>query len=126
MSDDSPLPLETQGYEDPMEPVTQRFTVVTLVVVDKPPGKPTVKPPTPRTYDEDPNCYFVTTHSKSSDDKRTGGKPPEQEQSHNAQNRAVAESVVAHLTCDKQSLCTRSRRKQNETFIQTISTGTPG
>jgi hypothetical protein len=33
---------------------------------------------------------------------------------------------VARLTCDEQSLCTRSRRKQNETFVQTISTGTPG
>jgi hypothetical protein len=38
----------------------------------------------------------------------------------------VAAFVAPPLTCDEESLCTKSRRKTNETFVQTISTGVPG
>jgi len=34
--------------------------------------------------------------------------------------------VATPLTCDEQSLCTKSRRKANKTFVQTINTGVPG
>jgi hypothetical protein len=43
-----------------------------------------------------------------------------------AQRDSAAAFVAPPLTCDEQSLCTKSRRKANETFVQTISTGVPG
>jgi hypothetical protein len=53
MPEDSPLPLKIQEHEDPVEAVTQGFATVTLVVIDKPPDKPTERTQTPRTFNDE-------------------------------------------------------------------------
>ncbi len=110
-----------------MRELTQGFTAVTLVVTDRPPDQPMERPKTPRAFgDEDRECYYVTTDYGSSDDERNGAKPPEYRVPRDAQHDSAAAFVAPPLTCDEQSLCTKSRRKANETFVQTISTGVPG
>jgi hypothetical protein len=111
----------------PVEELAQGFTAVTLVVVDKPPDQPMERPKMPRAFaDEDRECYYVTTDYGSSDDERNGAKPPEHKIPQDAQHDSAAAFVAPPLTCDEQSLYTKSRRKANETFVQTISTGVPG
>jgi hypothetical protein len=127
-----PTPPEpSTGMDDqkisPMEELAQGFTAVTLVMVDKPPDQPMERPKMPRAFaDKDRECYYVTTDYGSSDDERNGAKPPEHETRRDAQHDSAAAFVASPLTCDEQSLCTKSRRKANETFVQTISTGVPG
>jgi hypothetical protein len=111
----------------PMEELAQGFTAVTLVMVDKPPDQPLERPKTPRAFaDKDRECYYVTTDYGSSEDERDGAKPPEHRMPREAQHNSAAAFVAPPLTCDEESLCTKSRRKTNETFVQTISTGVPG
>jgi hypothetical protein len=111
----------------PMEELAQGFTAVTLVVIDKPPDEPLECPRTPHAFaDEDRECYYVTTDYGSSEDERSGARPPEHDIPWNAHRDSAAAFVAPLLTCDEQSLCTKSRRKANETFVQTISTGVPG
>jgi hypothetical protein len=127
-----PTPPEpSTGMDDqkisPMEELAQGFTAVTLVIDDKPPDQPLERPKTPRAFaDKDRECYYVTTDYGSSDDGRDGAKPPEHRVPWDAQRDSAAAFVASPLTCDEQSLCTKSRRKANETFVQTISTGVPG
>ncbi len=110
-----------------MEELAQGFTAVTLVVEDKPPDPPMKRPKTLRAFaDEDRECYYVTTDYGSSGDERNGAKPPEHRMPRDAQHDSAAAFVASLLTCDEQSLCTKSRRKANKTFVQTISTGVPG
>jgi hypothetical protein len=110
-----------------VEELAQGFTAVTLVVTDKAPDQPIERPKTPRAFaDEDRECSYVTTDYGSSDDERNGAKPPELREPWDAQHDSAAAFVALPLTCDEQSLCTKSRRKANETFVQTISTGVPG
>jgi hypothetical protein len=100
----------------PMEELAQGFTAVTLVMVDK-----------PRAFaDEDRECYYVTTDYGSSEDERNGARPPEHDMPQENQRDSAAAFVAPPLTCDEESLCTKSRRITNETFVQTISTGVPG
>jgi hypothetical protein len=127
-----PTPPEpSTGMDDqkttPMEELAQGFTAVTLVMVDKPPDQPLERPKTPRAFaDKDRECYYVTTDYGSSDDKRNRAKPPDHEMPREAQHNSAAAFVAPPLTCDEESLCTKSRQKMNETFVQTISTGVPG
>ncbi len=111
----------------PMEELAQGFTAVTLVMVDKPPDEPLERPKTPRPFaDKDRECYYVTTDYGSSEDERNGAKPPEHGMPRDAQRDSAAAFVAPSLTCDEQSLCVKSRRITNETFVQKISTGVPG
>jgi hypothetical protein len=127
-----PTPPEpSTGIDDqkisPMEELAQGFTAMTLVMVDKPPDQHMERPKTPRAFaDKDRECYYVTTEYGSSDDKRNGAKAPEHEMPRDARHNSAAAFVASPLTCHEQSLCTKSRRKTNETFVQTISTGVPG
>jgi hypothetical protein len=108
----------------PLEELAQGFTAVTLVITDKPPDQLLERPKTPRAFsDEDRECYYVTTDYGSSDDERNGAKPPEHRMPQDAQHNPAATFAASPLTCDEQSLCTKS--KANETFVQTISTGVP-
>ncbi len=110
-----------------MEELAQGFTAVTLVITDKPPDQLLEHPKTPRPFaDEDRECYYVTTDYGSSDDERNGAKPPEHRMPWDAHHNSAAAFAASPLTCNEQSLCTKSRRKANETFLQTISTGIPG
>ncbi len=43
-----------------------------------------------------------------------------------AHRDSAAAFVASPLTCDEESWCTKSRRKANETFVQTINTGVTG
>ncbi len=127
-----PTPPEpSTGMDDqrisPMEELAQGFTAVTLVMVDKPPDELLERPKTPRAFaDKDCECYYVTTDYGSSEDERDGARPPEHDIPRDAQRDSAAAFVAQPLTCDEQSLCTKSRRKANETFVQTINTGVPG
>jgi hypothetical protein len=81
----------------------------------------------PRAFaDKDRDCFYVTTDYGSSDDEPNGAKPPEHRIPRDAQYDSAAAFAASRLTCDEQSLCTKFRRKANETFVQTISTGVPG
>ncbi len=127
-----PTPPEpSTGMDDqkisPVEELAQGFTAVTLVVVDKPPDELLERPKTPRAFtDRDRECYYVTTDYGSSEDERNGAKPPEHDIPADAQHESAAAFVAPPLTCNEESLCTKSRRITNETFVQTISTGVPG
>ncbi len=127
-----PTPPEpSTGMDDqeisPIEELAQGFTAMTLVMVDKPPDEPLERPKTPRAFaDRDRECYYVTTDYGSSEDERNGARPPEHDIPVDAQRDSAAAFVASPLTCDEESLCTKSRRKANETFIQTINTGVPG
>jgi hypothetical protein len=127
-----PTPPEpSTGMDDqkisPMEELAQGFTAVTLVIVNRPPDQLMERPKTPRAFaDKERECYYVTTDYGSSDDGRDGAKLPEHRVPRDAQRDSAAAFVASLLTCDEQSLCTKSRRKTNETFVQTISTGVPG
>jgi hypothetical protein len=100
---------------------------VTLEIVDRPPDELLERPKTPRAFtDRDRECYYMTTDNGSSEDERNGAKPPEHDVPVDAQRDSSAAFVASPLTCDEKSLCTKSRRKTNETFVQTISTGVPG
>ncbi len=127
-----PTPPEpSTGMDDqkisPTEELAQGFTAVTLVMVDKPPDELLERPKTPRAFtDRDRECYYVTTDYGSSEDERNGAKPPEHDVPADAQRDSAAAFVASPLTCDEESLCTKSRRITNETFVQTISTGVPG
>jgi hypothetical protein len=127
-----PTPPEPSAEMDdqrisPMEELAQGFTAVSLVIVDKPPDQPLERPKTPRAFaDRDRECYYVTTDYGSSDDERNGARPPEHRVPREAQHNSTAAFVAPPLTCDEESLCTKSRRITNETFVQTISTGVPG
>jgi hypothetical protein len=111
----------------PMEELAQGFTAVTLVMVDKPPDELLERPKTPRAFaDEDRECYYVTTDYGSSEDERNGARPTEHDIPRDTQRDSVAAFVALPLICDEQSLCTKTRRKANETFVQTVSTGVPG
>ncbi len=68
----------------------------------------------------------MTTDCGSSDDERNGAKPPEHDIPVDAHRDSAAAFVASPLTCDEESLCAKSRRKANETFVQTINTGVPG
>jgi hypothetical protein len=93
---------------------------VTLVMVDKPPDERLERPKTPRAFaDKDRECYYVTTDYGSSGDERNGAKPPEHEMPREDQRDSAAAFVAPLLTCDEESLCTKSRRITNETFVQT-------
>jgi hypothetical protein len=110
----------------PTEELAQGFKV-TLEIVDKPPDEPLERPKTPRVFtDRDRECYYVTTDYGSSDDERNGAKPPEPDIPVGAHRDSAAAFAIPPLTCDENSLCTKSRRKANETFVQTINTGVPG
>jgi len=128
---DPPTPPEpSTGVDDqmisPVEELAQGFKV-TLEIVDKPPDEPLERPKTPRVFtDRDRECYYVTTDYGSSDDERNGAKPPEPDIPVDAHRDFAAAFVAPPLTCDEDSLCTKSRRKANETFVQTINTGVPG
>ena len=96
-------------------------------MVDKPPDELLERPKTPRAFaDEDRECYYVTTDYGSSEDERNGARPTEHDIPRDTQRDSVAAFVALPLICDEQSLCTKTRRKANETFVQTISTGVPG
>jgi hypothetical protein len=96
-------------------------------MVDKPPDEPLERPKTPRAFaDKDRECYYVTTDYGSSGDERNRAKPPEHEMPREDQRDSAAAFVAPPLTCDEESLCTKSRRITNETFVQTINTGVPG
>ncbi len=129
---DPPTPPEpSTGMDDqkisPVEELAQEFTAVTIEIVDKPPDEPLERPKTPRAFaDRDRECYYVTTDYGSSDDERNGAKPPEHDKPADAHRDPTAAFVASPLTCDEESLCTKSRRKANETFVQTINTGVPG
>jgi hypothetical protein len=111
----------------PVEELAQGFTAVTLEIVDKPPDELLVRPKTPRAFtDRDRECYYVTTDCGSSDDERNGAKPPEPGIPVDAHRDSAAAFVASPLTCYEESLCTKSRRITNETFVQTISMGAPG
>jgi hypothetical protein len=110
-----------------MEELAQGFTAVTLVMVDRPPDELLERPKTPRTFaDEDRECYYVTMDYGSSEDERNGPRPPEHDIPLDAQRESAAAFVAPPLTCNEQSPCIKPRRKANETFVQTISTGVPG
>jgi hypothetical protein len=121
-------PAGTDGQKiSQIEELAQGFTAVTLVMVDKPSDEPLERPKTPRAFtDRDRKCYYVTTDYGSSEDERNGAKPPEHDIPVDAQRDSAAAFVASPLTCDEESLCTKSRRKANETFVQTINTGVPG
>jgi hypothetical protein len=129
---DPPTPPEPfTGMDDQkissVEELAQEFTAVTLEIVDKPPGELLERPKTPRAFtDRDRECYYMTTDYGSSDDERNGAKPPEHDIPVDAHRDSAATFVASPLTCDEESLCTKSRRKANETFVQTINTGVPG
>jgi hypothetical protein len=131
-SDYPPTPPEpSTGMDDqktsPMEELAHGFTAVTLVMVDKPPDELLERPKTPRAFaDENRECYYVTTDYGSSEDERNGARPPEHDIPRDTQRDSAATFVASPLTCDDLSLCIKSRRKANETFVQTISTGVPG
>jgi hypothetical protein len=111
----------------PIEELAEGFTAVTMVTVDKPPEDPLERPKTPRAFsDRDRECYYVTTDYGSSEDEQNGARPPEHDIPVDAQRDSAAAFVASPLTCDEESLCTKSRRKANETFVQTINTGVPG
>jgi len=128
---DPPTPPEPPtGMDDqkisPVEELAQGFKV-TLEIVDKPPDELLERPKTPRAFaDRDRECYYVTTDCGSSDDERTGAEPLEPDIPVDAHRDFAAAYVAPPLTCDEDSLCTKSRRKANETFVQTINTGVPG
>jgi hypothetical protein len=110
----------------PVEELAQGLTAVTLVMVDKPSDELVERPKTPRAFaDKDRECYYVTTDYGSSEDERNGPRPPEHDMPRDTQRDSAAAFVAPPLTCDEESLCTKSRRITNETFVQTISTGVP-
>ncbi len=124
-------PESSTGTNDqkisPVEELAQGFTAVTLEIVDKPPDGLLERPKTPRAFtDRDRECYYVTTDYGSSEDERNGAKPPEHDIPVDAQRDSAAAFIAPPLTCDEESLCTKSLRKANETFVQTINTGVPG
>ncbi len=129
---DPPTPPEpSTGMDDqkisPVEELAQEFTAVTLEIVDKPSDELLERPKTPRAFaDRDRECYYVTTDCGSSDDERNGAKPPEPDIPVDAHRDFAAAFAAPPLTCDEDSLCTKSRRKANKTFVQTINTGVPG
>ncbi len=111
---DPPTPPEpSTGMDDqkisPAEELAQKFTAVTLEIVDKPPDELLERPKTPRAFaDRDRECYYVTTDYGSSDDERNGGKPPEPDTPLDAHRDSAAAFVAPPLTCDEDSLCTKS------------------
>jgi hypothetical protein len=68
----------------------------------------------------------VTTDYGSSEDERDETDPPIHRVPPGAQHNSAAAFVASPPTCSEQSLCAKSRRKLNETFVQTINTGVPG
>ncbi len=116
---DPPTPPEpSTGMDDqkisPVEELAQGFRV-TLEIVDKPPDEPLERPKTPRAFaDRDRECYYVTTDYGSSDDERNGAKPPEPDVPVDAHCGSAAAFVAPPLTCDEDSLCTKSRHKQTK------------
>ncbi len=121
---DPPTPPEpSTGMDDqkisPVEELAQGFAAVTLEIVDKPPEELLERPKTPRALtDRDRECYYVTTDYGPSDDERNGAKPPEHDIPVDAHRDSAAAFVASPLTCDEESLCTKSRRKANETFVR--------
>jgi hypothetical protein len=124
---DPPTPPEpSTGMDDqkisPVKELAQGFKV-TLEIVDKPPDEPLERPKTPRAFaDRDRECYYVTTDYGSSDDERNGGKPPEPDIPVDAHRDSAATFAAPPLTCDEDSLCTKSRRKANETRVSLVET----
>jgi hypothetical protein len=94
---DPPTPPEpSTGMDDqkisPVEELAQGFRV-TLEIVDKPPDELLERPKTPRAFaDKDRECYYVTTDYGSSDDERTGAKPPEHDIPVDAHRDSAAEA----------------------------------
>ncbi len=83
---------------------------VTLEIVDKPLDELLERPKTPRAFaDRDRECYYVTTDCGSSDDERTGAKPPEPDIPVDAHHKILSLKTNLAIYKKRFSVCTYGR-----------------